>query len=534
MIRWFKTHWVLLTITAAGVLLRFTNLNWDQGGRLHPDEALIINGAMAVRFFSQLSPGFHDYNGLSVYLLKLVSLGVSLLPSIAFWATTPEGMTLIGRYISALLSAASVPLVSICGKQLWNKETGLIAAFLFAVTPMSVQLAHFYTTESILIFLLLILLTATIRFVKKPDMSALAGMGVAAGLLLATKNTSYMFLPIPVAAILFKTKRASLVVRAVAVFSITCIAAFFITSPYSFIDWQGYIDRSQYLAAVVSGRLLMDWTVQFQDTNGFWWVKNLLYAFGPLALLGTIGILGFLLQRKFRQIVPIIAAVWSAGFLAFLSFTFLKFTRYASPLMPFFALFAAKLLWDIRKTRTGAIILVATMLSQLLYGAMFFSIYASSHTSLRAADWIGTHVPPGSALFTEEWNGIVRFSRPELKSRGYKVMTVNMYTLPDGQTKTNHLYKTLAQSDYVLLESPKVKNTILRQKNRYPNASQFYESLTSGALGFTKVAEFSSYPHMGVFTIPDDDAEETLTVFDHPTITLYGRTRICSPVTGCK
>gem|GEM_PF-2434306 len=533
MIRCIKTHWVLLTITVAGALLRFTNLNWDLGGRLHPDEALIVNGAMAVRFFSHLAPGFHDYNGLSVYLLKLVSLGVSLLPNASRWTMTPEGMTVIGRYISALLSAVSVPLLYIIGKQLWKKETGLIAAFLFAVTPMSSQLARFYTTESLLIFLLLILLMATVRYIKKSDVFALSWMGITAGLLLATKNTSYMFLPIPGIAILLTTKRASSFIRAAALWSVACVASFFVASPYSFIDWPGYIERSQYLAAVVSGRLLMDWTMQFQNTNGFWWVKNLFYAFGPLAAFGTIGILGFILHRKSRTMLPVITALWSVGFIVFLACTYLKFTRYASPLMPFFALFAAKLLWDIQKIRAGRIILIAATLSQFLYGSMFFPVYASLHTSLRAANWIAKNVPHGSVLLTEEWNSIVRFSRPELKNRGYRIVTVNMYTLPDGQTKTDNLYKTLAQSDYVLLESPKVKNTIMRQQDRYPNASAFYESLVNGALGFTKVAEFSSYPRMGIVAIPDDDAEETLTVFDHPTITLYKRQHICSPVTGC-
>ncbi|MEK7073935.1 MAG: glycosyltransferase family 39 protein, partial [Patescibacteria group bacterium] len=221
--RRLRTHWVLLSVTCIGVFLRFTNLNWDLGSRLHPDEALIVNGSLAITFFSQLSPGFHDYNGLSVYLLKAASLIASFLFRSPYWSVTPEGVTVVGRFVSALLSSLAIPLLYILGKQLWKKETGIIAATLLAFTPLLIQLAHFYTTESMLIFLELLLLFAILRYARDPNRHSLVRMSIPVGLLLATKNTAYLFVPIPIAAIIVSNQQAYGKVRALALFLIVSI-----------------------------------------------------------------------------------------------------------------------------------------------------------------------------------------------------------------------------------------------------------------------------------------------------------------------
>lgn len=523
--RALRTHWIVLTVTCVGAFLRFTNLNWDLGGRLHPDEALIVNGALTVKFFSQLSPGFHDYNGLTVYLLKAASLAAAFVFRNPYWSVTPEGVTLVGRFVSALFSTLSIPLVYVFGKQVWKKEIGIIAAILFSFTPIVIQLSHFYTTESILIFLLLTLLYAASLYANHPDTHSLVRLAVPMGLLLATKNTAYLFLPIPIITLAHHGKRTSYTIRAFVRFIALVFAVFLAASPYSFIDFAGYIQRSRYLADVVSGRLLMDWTIQFQDTGGEFWIKTLLFAFGPLAIFGPIGIVGVLVNTGTRKKLPYTAAWWSIGFLIFLACTYLKFTRYAAPLLPLFAIYGAKILWGIRKTTIGKVLCTVAVTSQIIYGCMFLPVYTTPHTSLQATDWIKENIPQKSTILIEEWNSIVRFSRPELASGGYRRISFNFYALPDEGAKTQRLREALAQSDYVLIESPKIKNTVTRLRSRYPHSKKFYEDLENGKLGFTKVATFTSYPRLGPFVINDDLAEETFTVFDHPAIKLYKKTR---------
>ena len=63
---------------------------------------------------------------------------------------------------------------------------------------------------------------------------------------------------------------------------------------------------------------------------------------------------------------------------------------------------------------------------------------------------------------------------------------------------------------------------------KYPLLNQYYKKLFNGEAGFVEIAEFTSYPRIQIFgktlfEFPDESAEETWTVFDHPVIRIYKR-----------
>ena len=62
----------------------------------------------------------------------------------------------------------------------------------------------------------------------------------------------------------------------------------------------------------------------------------------------------------------------------------------------------------------------------------------------------------------------------------------------------------------------------------YKQTADYYKRLFKGDLGYKKVAEFSSYPtlQIGKFTYsyPDDNADESFTVYDHPKIMIFKKT----------
>lgn len=513
----------IFILTLIGALLRFTHLNWDAGGRLHPDEALIINGALSIKFFSQLFPGFHDYNGLSVYLVKLTSLVVAFLSGKQWLMQTPEGITLVGRYLSAFFATLTIPVMYIIGTKLWNRHVAILGALLVTFSPLCIQLAHFYTTDTLLLFLLSMLLYFFVSYWKAPRTYFIIGLGITAGLLLATKSTGFLMLPLPIAALFFRRNTTSSIFGHISIFLVVCMALFFITSPYSFIDFPGFLNRTRYLSNVVSGKLQQDWTIQFRDTNGLFWIPNALYAFGISAIVGFIGILGTLVQKRMWRTHrnEFILALWATGFLLFLSLTFLKFIRYSLPLLPFLTLFGAKWMWDIRNIRVKHVLIRFVLLVQILWGTMFFHVYLVSHTSLEAANWISRNVPGRSVILLEYSNSILKFSGPKLAANQYQTILFNFYTLPDNVEKIEKLNTLLRESDYIILESPKAKNTVLRHKYLYPYTSRFYEKLISASPDFTNIAAFTSYPRLGPLVLNDESSEETFTVFDHPTITIY-------------
>ena len=134
---------------------------------------------------------------------------------------------------------------------------------------------------------------------------------------------------------------------------------------------------------------------------------------------------------------------------------------------------------------------------------------------------------------------------------GYRAIPFNFYDLDKDSALRNDLISLKENSEYILIPSRRVfkdytcvsadsgtmqkrtqlsgyqTNTCELLNQSYPQLSQYYQQLFSGSLGFITFKKFTSYPTLKVFgylfTFPDEEAEETWTVFDHPVIRIYKR-----------
>ena len=131
------------------------------------------------------------------------------------------------------------------------------------------------------------------------------------------------------------------------------------------------------------------------------------------------------------------------------------------------------------------------------------------------------------------------------------ITNFDFYSLDENPALLAELKEHLAKADYIFVPSrrifanqtctnpvtgllrrstPRNDERCSRLKQQYPLLNEYYEKLFSGQLGYHQVAEFSSYPalHVASYTLhfPDETAEETWTVFDHPVVRIYKRTQI--------
>lgn len=162
-------------------------------------------------------------------------------------------------------------------------------------------------------------------------------------------------------------------------------------------------------------------------------------------------------------------------------------------------------------------------------GVAFLSIYSSPDIRFTASDWIYKNIPENSNILSETANVIDIPVPPPNSSthiKNFVVNSFNFYDLDEVEELQISLSRALNKADYIIIPSRRIfKN---HAKKMYPIVSSYYESLFSGASGFEKVAEFSSYPKIAIlgktlFELPDEEAEETWTVFDHPVIQIYKR-----------
>ena len=119
--------------------------------------------------------------------------------------------------------------------------------------------------------------------------------------------------------------------------------------------------------------------------------------------------------------------------------------------------------------------------------------------------------------------------KSKVKNRNYQAISFNFYDLDESFRLQSELKNHLIKADYIFIPSRRLFAN--HPKAYYPLLMDYYDKLFSGKLGFKEIAEFNSYPKICLLftdkclTFPDEQAEETWTVFDHPVIRIYKKVK---------
>jgi hypothetical protein len=173
----------------------------------------------------------------------------------------------------------------------------------------------------------------------------------------------------------------------------------------------------------------------------------------------------------------------------------------------------------------------------VIRGLSFFTMYVQTDPRIQAAEWLTQHrlssdhilLPdkdPNSALF------LIR--APE------QVHFFNFYALsgdlPEADAEypsdISQLSQLLTQVQYIVVPSQRVYSSAFRLPHRFPNEARFFEALFSGELHFTPEFQASTttcllpsitYPIIRTWLcpLPQATTEETFTVYDHPTVSIW-------------
>ncbi len=494
---------ILIAIILLGGFLRFYAVNWDSYGAFHPDERNISWAVTRIRFFREMNPKFFAYGGLPVYLYRALGEIVVRVTGNPVWLSDWGHIAVIGRFVSAALSATSIYLIYLVGSLYFSRGTGLVSAAFLAFSPWAIREAHFATTETMLVFFILSLLISAKR-------KNIVLLGIAWGLAVSAKTTALLFGIIPLIAAPKK------------IWMIAPVAAltFFAFSPYTVLDFAGFSRSMTYETGVTLGRFTVPYTLQFYKTPPYvYQIGTMLWQAGPVAIIGIIGLI-LLIRKKHVTFwaFPLLYFAWAGSWYA-------KFARYNVPILPFLTVAAAWLLVEIfkkiPKKRSYRIMCLSVYwiigLFTMAWGLANFSVYLRPQTKIEATDWIYKTIPAGSVIYTEHWNDGLPLDLPGAPVYRRELLTV--YDEPDDAAKKDYLAAKLAAGDYMLFSTRRIWATMPRLTKKYPVTSRFYRQLLDGRLGYTEVARFSSYP-----IINDDAAEESIQVFDHPTVRIFRNT----------
>jgi hypothetical protein len=576
-IRWRPL--ALFGIALLGFALRLYGLNWDQGNSFHPDERQIMFHVTAIAWpssfaqfldpvHSPLNPHFFAYGSFPIYLLALIGGFMShFFPS---WSS-PMGdfvaLTLVGRVISTLCDGGTILLTGWLGLLLtpdtrlgkpvaWN--VALLAAALVAFTPFQLQLSHFYTVDTMLLFFVVLTVLACVVLVDtdKPLRWALVG-GIGYGLAMATKvSAAPLAVPIAVALLMrwyrrdFFSTWSSLLVMAT-----MTIVLFVGTQPYFLLDFQNYMQQVSEQGSLARGLLDLPYVRQFSGTTPYVYEARNIILWGLGLMLGIAASAGllWLLWRVWRRKAGtwLVVLSWVLVYGAITGSFYVKYMRYMLPIYPFLTLMAATLLvtlfshrmqftsrFDSGWMKKSVALLPVVALVLVLGGTMFqglalLNIYSQPNTRVQASEWMYNHIKPGSIITYERWDDplpvAVGANSPAIYNQlvysdanGQPTMGLDLYG-DDTTAKAHLLAHLLTQVDVITMATDRLDKSIPRLPLRYPLTIHYYQLLFSGQLGFHLAAQFENHPNLFGITLDDSGADESYSVFDHPHVRIFVR-----------
>ncbi|MDP9383039.1 MAG: DUF2298 domain-containing protein [Chloroflexota bacterium] len=503
----------------------------------------------------------YSYGTLLPYVLK----GASNLISVAFGEEYANWTAIyrVARPLAALADLLTVACIFLLGRRLFGAGAGLLAAALSALTVLQVQFSHFYVAEPVMTMFLTAALLQIVRALQDRNGRAVLYAGLLLGLAVATKPSAAAFVPaglvlLTVGAASGPNNRtgsdtprgwAPRLVRGVriALFAgIVSVLAWALWEPYAVLDLRTYLANINAESQIQRGIIDVPYTRQYVGTIPGWYHLSQYVRWGagiPLGLLTAAGLLwGVYRTARRRDWRYALLLAWIAPYTLSILMLEAKWLRYMIPISPALLLMGAALLWHWHETRQRLrnegrtfsslhpILIPRLAMGAVLLGSAFWvlawsRIYTRPHNYIQASEWLYNNVPAGATVGHEHWDDPLPLALPGEDRGVYKYHQIAMYDDLAPEQKLAQVQEAARSSDYIVLATNRLSDSIPRSPWRYAVAIRYYELLFEERLGFREVARFDDGPGLGTLNVPAQGADDNVAVYDHPTTVVFKKER---------
>lgn len=385
----------LLFILILAFLFNCLFASWGLPGQWHPDEVVLRSLHMLTD--RTLNPEFFAYPSLHLYSIIIfvfipfigfngianILSGDALLAGISpgIWDLIPE-LFYWSRILSATFGVATVFLVYLSAKMLFDRSTGLLAALFLSITVGFNGLAHFATVDIPAVFWMMLAFLMTLRVLERDELRRYVIAGFAVGLCSSAKYTGVlMIVPLLLVFVVNQAKCSSAgfikyiwTPKLLTIF-VAAFGGFVVGTPYSILAFRHFV-----------GEFIM--LNFYQSTYGglseslaFWpHLENLLNIQGIfLFSLSMIGLVYVAVTGWRKRSVGILVLLVSIGtiYLKMGSMHFFP-PRYIMPLVPLLAICAGKLAADILSGAFLGSFMGLVRYAFIISGVAFTFIYAAT------------------------------------------------------------------------------------------------------------------------------------------------------------
>jgi len=490
--------WLIVAILA--LLSRLVGLGWGQGYFFHPDENIMATAVSGLSL-TNLNPHFFAYGQFPLYLAFF-----SLFPFTGNYPSFSASVFIL-RFWSALFSLLYLFFAYKLSKLLIKSSSfHLLFLLLLIFNSGLIQLAHFGTTESILSLVFMANLYYSVKIINRPRLFDFLLAALFTGIGLGSKITAVFFiLPLLIAAIFSKK------ILYFFTYLLISLYLFLLFSPYNWIDFSTFLSTISYETSIATGATSVFYTRQFLNTPPylFQFIKIFPYTSSIFVfILSFFGLFSFIKNIPKNKKAWFIVLFSSFVYFLYFGFVFAKWTRFMAPLFFVLPFFAAYFFLHLKKLRSDICYLLVFLCC--LPGFIFWLNYLRPDIRLLATADINHRLPSGSSLLSESGNVY-----PLPLSASFRVTDFDFYNLDFNQANQARLKSLIATSDYILIPSRRVfKN---QTSPLFPQSAAYYHQLFDGSLGFQLI---ETYQPLSLFLNPES-AEETYSVFDHPTLRLF-------------
>jgi YYY domain-containing protein len=535
----------IFCILIFSALLRYSGYNWDDLHEFHPDERAIGFASNKIEFLKlKLDPEFFAYGTLPIYITKILNNILSIFDP--GWSDFSY-LIITGRLVSATAGILTVLLVYLIALKLYNKPIAIVSSLFLALTVSHIQDSHFATVDVILSFFIVLSIYFLIdifdgKGTYKSYLLAAGSIGLALAAKVSALPLLFVFLVCHIVNLIKNRKLFDIKEwLKFTGYGLFIIAVNFIAQPYAYIHFSEFIGRIQselYIAK--TGDICYD--QQYIGTPFLLYnLRELIFrSMGPP--LGLLAIGSFILAivtsiYKFKSSRHIVLLLWSIPYFVIINTYTVKYIRYMEPLFPFFCLFAGyylviliQKLWTTKTKKALSIVITSIIIGYTFFYALaFFSIYMKPHTTVTGSKWFYQNIPEDSYVLSQHWDEGFPLPLRKTENKDYNIVQLELYEhfgcATEDRIKAEYLAHHLKKGDYVVAQTRRLYGAVANVKDRYPITTKYFDLLFTNQLGYELVKEFHSYPKLLGIEINDDLSDESFSVYDHPKILIFKKTR---------